>query len=322
VISERGPGPTQLHEPNEDSVAQASQPELERMPMSPAGMVSSPDELAQPSPPILKPPSPPCSPSSPVRETKLESRLVSRSQSGPASNSKSRSASRTRGARQSSRAESKEGTRPTSPSKLLSAPSQSERRKSTRKSWLPGKSRTHSPTGDAVPSPPKAWLVGSEAKVPYDVSRLVNFQEVPELWDGRGDTLIYLHSGIPGKGPSFKITSASFAASRKLSSVVHGRPRSNASHRPSYQRAQSSSDWYTSSNNHDSRVSSPPNGSSDNSRTQTLLSPATSPPSSPTRESSTDDIPQGRRAASDSYYLYRQTSPTQSQYLRLTTSRP
>ncbi len=178
VISERGPGPTQLHEPNEDSVAQASQPELERMPMSPAGMVSSPDELAQPSPPILKPPSPPCSPSSPVRETKLESRLVSRSQSGPASNSKSRSASRTRGARQSSRAESKEGTRPTSPSKLLSAPSQSERRKSTRKSWLPGKSRTHSPTGDAVPSPPKAWLVGSEAKVPYDVSRLVNFQEV------------------------------------------------------------------------------------------------------------------------------------------------
>ncbi len=31
------------------------------------------------------------------------------------------------------------------------------------------------------------------------------------------------------------------------------------------------------------------------------MSPATSPPSSPTRESSTDDIPQGRRAASDSY---------------------
>lgn len=198
-VVQPGVGQTQFLRQDEDS---AAQPDLLCTPMSPNGapngVVASPDEL---SPPILKPLSPPCSPSSPVGETKLESRLVSGSQSGPEGDSKGRSASRIRRACGVSRAESKEGTtRPTSPSKLLNAPNPSERRKSARKSWLPGKSRTHSPSGSAVPLPPQAWLVGSEAKVSYDVSRLVNFQEVSNGFRER-DGSAKAHN-IPGRFPN------------------------------------------------------------------------------------------------------------------------
>ena len=47
--------------------------------------------------------------------------------------------------------------------------------------------------------------------------------QVRELWEATGDTLVFLHSGDNGKGPSFKLSSASFASSRKLSSAAHGR---------------------------------------------------------------------------------------------------
>lgn len=45
---------------------------------------------------------------------------------------------------------------------------------------------------------------------------------MPELWNDHGDTLVYLHAREGGRGPSFKIDSALFAASKKLVYAAHG----------------------------------------------------------------------------------------------------
>ena len=50
----------------------------------------------------------------------------------------------------------------------------------------------------------------------------LNYLQVPELWDETGDTLVYLHARECGRGPSFKIDSSCFAASRKLVQAAHG----------------------------------------------------------------------------------------------------
>ena len=56
---------------------------------------------------------------------------------------------------------------------------------------------------------------------------------MPELWQDHGDTIIYLHAGGTKLGPSFKLDSACYASSRKLSLLVGrrsqtGRQRSSS----------------------------------------------------------------------------------------------
>lgn len=46
--------------------------------------------------------------------------------------------------------------------------------------------------------------------------------QVPELWDEQGNTLIYLHAREGGRGPSFKLDSACFASSKKLTQAAYG----------------------------------------------------------------------------------------------------
>lgn len=45
---------------------------------------------------------------------------------------------------------------------------------------------------------------------------------MPELWNENGDTQVYLHTRQDGKGPSFKVDSSIFVASRKLTYAAHG----------------------------------------------------------------------------------------------------
>lgn len=171
-----GADPTRPHGQNELLGAHTSQPEPESTPLPSNGVDNSPEDILHPSPLIPKPlpadSSPP--PSSDLPESRLDSKLDGATESKPDGRSKSRSRSR---ASRASRTESKGGIRPPSPSKFLHTLSPTERRKSTRRSWLPGKSRTDSPT-EGSDFAAQAWLFGSEAKIPYDVSNLVSFQEV------------------------------------------------------------------------------------------------------------------------------------------------
>ncbi|KAI9739281.1 MAG: hypothetical protein M1834_007494 [Cirrosporium novae-zelandiae] len=108
--------------------------------------------------------------------------------------------------------------------------SESRRR---RLSWFPGMlpakmpgklhkaSRSTSDISNSS-SGPKAWVLGPAGGNPYDTSPLINGQKIPELWDDSGDALIYLFPKESGKGPSFKIHSSTFTASRNLISIAFG----------------------------------------------------------------------------------------------------
>ncbi|KAI4253497.1 MAG: hypothetical protein L6R42_007560 [Xanthoria sp. 1 TBL-2021] len=98
-----------------------------------------------------------------------------------------------------------------------------EQKLAKRRSWLPGKSRPTSQMEDV--QLPKAWLISPSSldKTPYDVSPLAIFEKVPELWNESGDVIIFLHPREAYRGPSFRIESSIFAASRKLTSMARGR---------------------------------------------------------------------------------------------------
>lgn len=169
------PDPTQPHEQGELLGVHISQPEPGSVPISSNGVDPPPDDNSNQSPSMPKPLSAESRPKSRnFSDSRLDSKLEGASESRSESSSKSRSRSR---ASRASRTESKGGIRSPSPPKFLNALNPSELRKSTRKSWLPGKSRTTSPSGGSD-SAPQAWLFGGEVKIPYDMSNLVSFQEV------------------------------------------------------------------------------------------------------------------------------------------------
>ncbi|KAL9594572.1 MAG: hypothetical protein Q9219_006956 [cf. Caloplaca sp. 3 TL-2023] len=127
--------------------------------------------------------------------------------------------------RPASRGDFGPGSRPSSPSKQLpgSATPAKEKRVSRRKSWIPGRSRIEEQAeGGHLP---RAWVVSpSSADKPlYDPTALVNFQQVNELWDDSGNVTVFLHAKEAHRGPSFRIDSSIFAASRKLTSMAFGK---------------------------------------------------------------------------------------------------
>lgn len=107
--------------------------------------------------------------------------------------------------------------------------------------------------------------------------------QVQELWQDHGNTIIYLLPEGVDLGPSFKLDSASFGSSRKLSALVGGRFSINHSRSPSQVG--------------DSLIVG--------KRTQSLSLLATpdpaSPPGSPGLSTSTSRSSQWRRVASESY---------------------
>ncbi|KAL8726218.1 MAG: hypothetical protein Q9166_006843 [cf. Caloplaca sp. 2 TL-2023] len=116
------------------------------------------------------------------------------------------------------------GSRAVSPSKRLSQnfTTAKEQKITKRRSWLPTKSRPVSQVEDV--QLPKAWILAPSSldKTPYDVSALANFQKVPELWNESGDVTVYLHPKEAYRGPSFRVESSVFAASRRLTSMARG----------------------------------------------------------------------------------------------------
>jgi hypothetical protein len=69
---------------------------------------------------------------------------------------------------------------------------------------------------------PAAWIAGTTARPPYDVSLLASGAKVPELWLENGNALIYLFPKGTGIGPSFRLSSELFASSKGLASFAHG----------------------------------------------------------------------------------------------------
>ena len=71
-----------------------------------------------------------------------------------------------------------------------------------------------------------------------------------ELWDENGDALVYLHAREHGRGPSFKVDSALFSSSRKLTLAAHGATYTNNQREPSEVQHLSSTDRAQHSTGH------------------------------------------------------------------------
>jgi hypothetical protein len=69
---------------------------------------------------------------------------------------------------------------------------------------------------------PAAWIAGSSAKPPYDVSLLASGARVPELWHESGNALVHLFPKGSGIGPSFRLSSELFSSSQGLTALAHG----------------------------------------------------------------------------------------------------
>lgn len=191
------------------------------------------DVLLNHPPPLLKPL--PLRAQSPGGGSLEGSRPVSRGNpldSRPASRGNpfdSRSSSRPPSSRPPSRPPSQPASRPASPIKFRpQTPTArpltptTEAKLAKRRSWMPGKLRKAGQDGGDHVNSPQAWMITPNENIPYDVSGLASFHRVPELWNDHGDTLVYLHAREGGRGPSFKIDSALFAASKKLVYAAHG----------------------------------------------------------------------------------------------------
>ncbi|KAJ4373195.1 hypothetical protein N0V83_003488 [Neocucurbitaria cava] len=177
-----------------------------------------------------------------------------------------------------SRSGSRPGTRPGTPN--LDAPSEGNLKKLRRKSRLFGGG---SVSDGAIPdtqhghNSPLAWIVGHKGKVPYNLTMLLNGEQVPELWDDAGDTFVYLFPRTSGKGPSFRIDSSVYAASQLLTRLVHGSLYSDHAAAPPNDLAERASRRVSSEAYGQSRTASPDQsqiGSSDGSKGSRALSDA------------------------------------------------
>ncbi|KAF4550723.1 Hypothetical protein D9617_16g015120 [Elsinoe fawcettii] len=72
---------------------------------------------------------------------------------------------------------------------------------------------------------PGAWIVapGHPGRIGYDVATLEAGQPVRELWDDAGNCFIHLFPKSSNKGPSFRIDSAVFSSSPKLTKKAFGK---------------------------------------------------------------------------------------------------
>lgn len=88
-------------------------------------------------------------------------------------------------------------------------------KKSRRRSWF-----SRSKSTESIARGPKAWIIGHPERRPYDLGRLTDGKQLPELWDETADCEVHLFARTSGKGPSFKINSVLLASSKLLSELV------------------------------------------------------------------------------------------------------
>jgi len=101
--------------------------------------------------------------------------------------------------------------------KTYSPPSKQQEKKKKKKHHFFGKS--HHKEENPIPD---AWIIGAQEHFSYDLTALLSAQPVPELWDESGDTFVHLFPATSHKGPSFKVHSSLYAASKTLSALAHG----------------------------------------------------------------------------------------------------
>ncbi|EHY57180.1 hypothetical protein HRR80_003405 [Exophiala dermatitidis] len=159
-----------------------------------------------------------------------------------------RSGSESRPGSRTSSAHSYEGSRsrPQTPTLLIpssttASPARpttpSSAKLSKKKSWIPTRHDRHK--GDDGQGPHKAWIAGLREHVPYDLGPLLRGDKVPELWNERGDTLIYLYPPESQRGPCFRIDSALLADSSTLVNLRMQSPTSPADQDGDLMRVQS-----------------------------------------------------------------------------------
>ncbi|KAL9099478.1 MAG: hypothetical protein Q9163_005029 [Psora crenata] len=120
------------------------------------------------------------------------------------------------------RAGARASSRPSNPSMLRSLTPTNEPKLLKRRTWMPGRSVQVPENGHDAAQSAQAWIITPEEKIHYDLTPLLEFKPVPELWGEGFDTLIYLHDRASGLGPSFRVDSTLFASSRKLVEAAHG----------------------------------------------------------------------------------------------------
>ncbi|MCJ1340602.1 hypothetical protein MMC09_005898 [Bachmanniomyces sp. S44760] len=93
-----------------------------------------------------------------------------------------------------------------------------------KRTWLPG-SKAHTRNDSTSSSPEinlgRAWVVGPDGSMPYDLDPLLSSRIVPELWQEGGNTYVHLYP-TSGKGPSFRLPSSTIASSKALTVLAHG----------------------------------------------------------------------------------------------------
>ncbi|KUL85563.1 hypothetical protein ZTR_08033 [Talaromyces verruculosus] len=96
-----------------------------------------------------------------------------------------------------------------------------------RRSWMPGKA--NSIVFDAPVASEQydlnafdAWVAGLDQKIPYDLARLMQGEQIPELWNEQGDTFVYLFPQGTQRPPSFRIDSTIFSDSPSLNFLARG----------------------------------------------------------------------------------------------------
>ncbi|KAL9131332.1 MAG: hypothetical protein Q9217_000711 [Psora testacea] len=127
---------------------------------------------------------------------------------------------------------SRDGSRvassPCSPSTFRPLTPTKEAKTKKRRSWMPGKTTLEMQNGHDIAQTAQAWVITPQEKMPYDLSPLLHFQPVSELWDEGADTLVYLHNRPSGLGPTLRVDSASFASSKKLVEAAYGGTQSTS----------------------------------------------------------------------------------------------
>lgn len=149
------------------------------------------------------------------------------------------------------------GSRPGSSNGSQSPTRESEKRGRLRRSWLPGRSRSHSRDVSNVRN--GAWIL--EQNQDYNTHFLTSGQKVPELWNENGDVCVFLHAKGSGTCPSFKVPTFAIQHSLVFAELIEaemssptssGRSRARSftgrdslSVEDAARRATSSSEWFS-----------------------------------------------------------------------------
>ncbi|KAJ9605857.1 hypothetical protein H2200_009706 [Cladophialophora chaetospira] len=94
-----------------------------------------------------------------------------------------------------------------------------------KRSWLPGKQQDKHKFEDG-PASSDAWIAAIKEHIPYGLGPLLKGERVPDLWNDRGDTFIYLYPPSSGKGPCFRVHSSLLADSTSLVNLRRQSPTS------------------------------------------------------------------------------------------------